>query len=238
MKLFSSLIRISGIICVLVAIAGFIAGLSNYVLVIHGSELPLVDGGMAIFLGVLGAILFVAGHFMLKRAEKNNPDAVAPPQLDINNLQFIEKAIKRTRRRNYIIGISLLVFGGLMMCVPFLDPEADPSSGGSIFILCLCGLMIVLGGFMIFKAMQLNNIQESAIYKTIMLEPKTITGLDGLIIRNAYTKHGNQINANLFISTKKIAVLSVNETELELLRQYLMKHNPQLQYSVKEQVAG
>jgi hypothetical protein len=236
MKLFSSIIRISGIACILVAVLGFIAGLFDYVLTYNGTALPLVDGGMAIGLGVAGIILFLVGHLLLKRAEKSNPESITSPQLDINNLEFIEKAIKRTRRRNYIVGICLLVFGGLMICIPWLDPEADPSSGGSIFIIALCALMIGLGAFMIFKATKLNNIQESTIYKTIMLEPKTITGLDAQIIRSAYTKHGNQINASLFISTKKIAVLNVNEAELELLHQYLQRHNPQLQYTQKEQM--
>lgn len=234
MKLFSAIIKLSGGACILIGVVGFILGLFDYVLVIQGSELPLVDGAMAIILGVVGALMFAGGWLMEKRAEKKDPENIAP-QLDINNLQFIEKAIKRTRRRNYIIGICLLVFGGLMVCIPWLDPEADPSSGGSIFIICLCALMVALGGFMIFKAMKLNNIQESDIYKKIMLEPKTITGLDGQIIRNAYTKHGTQVNAHLFISTKKIAVLNVSESELELLRQYLVKHNPNLTYNVSEQ---
>lgn len=234
MKLFSAIIKLSGAACILIGVVGFILGLFDYVLVLQGSEMPLVDGAMAVILGVVGAIMFAGGWFLEKRAEKKDPENRAP-QLDINDLQFIEKAIKRTRTRNYIIGICLLVFGGLMACVPWLDPEADPSSGGSIFIICLCALMVTLGGLMIFKAMKLNNIQESDIYKKIMLEPKTITGLDAQIIRNQYTKHGTQINAGLFISTKKIAVLNVNETELELLRQYLLKHNPNLTYNVSEQ---
>lgn len=199
--------------------------------------MPLVDGGMAVILAVIGGVFFALGHFMQKRAEKNDPEVVAP-QLDINDLGFVEKAIRRTRKRNYIIGICLVIFGGLFIAVPFLDPEADPTSGGSIFIMSLAGLMIALGGFMVFKAMNLNNIQESEVYKKIMLEPKTITGLDAQIIRNQYTKHGTQVNANLFISTKKIAVLNVNETELELLRQYLLKHNPNLQYNATEQRVG
>lgn len=238
MKLFSAIIKLSGGALVLVAVYGFIAGIFDYVLTINGSALPLVDGPMAILFAVIGLVMFALGYFMQKRAEKINPDATAPPQLDVNNLQFIEKAIKRTRRRNYIMGICLIVFGALMICIPWLDPEADPSSGGSIFIICLCVLMIVLGGFMIFKAMQLNNIQESTIYKTIMLEPKTITGLDALIVQSAHTKHAGAINATIFISTKKIAVLNVNAEELELLRQYLLKHNPQLQYTAKKQVTG
>lgn len=237
MKLFSAIIRITGAALLLVSVIGFIAGCFDYVLVIRNSELPLVDGAMAVAFAAVGAVFFVLGHFMLKRAEKKDPENIAP-QLDINNLQFIEKAIRRTRRRNYIFGICLIVFAVLFICIPFLDPEANPSSGGSIFIFCLAGLMIVLGVFMLFKAIQLNNIQDSSVYKTIMLEPKTITRLDAQIIRNPYTKHGTQINANLFVSTKKIAVLNVSADELELLRQYLVKHNPNLQYSANEQVVS
>ena len=237
MKLFLSILRLSGIACLLIAVIGFILGLFDYVLVIRGAELPIVDGGTAIGLAIGGIILFVIGHFLLKRSEKKDPGP-AIPQLDLNNLQFIEKAIRRTVRRNLIISISMIAFAALFICVPFLDPEANPSSGGSIFIYCLAGLMIFLGVFMIAKAMKMMNVQDSDIYKAIMLEPKTITGLDALIIRNAYTKHGNQINASLFISTKKIATLTVNESELELLRQYLVKHNPNLQYSQNAQVVS
>jgi hypothetical protein len=235
MKLFYAIIKLTGAALLFVAIVGFVLGLFDYVIEVNDSKMPLIDGPLAGILGVLGAVFFGLGYFMQKRAEKNDPENPAP-RLDINDLEFIERAIRRTRRRNYIVGFCLLVFGGLMMCIPFLDPEANPSSGGSIFIYCLCALMIVLGVFMIFKATQLNNIQESSVYKHIMLEPKSITALDAQIIRNGYTKHGTQVNANIFISTKKIAVLNVNETELELLRQYLTKHNPNLQYSTKEQV--
>ena len=137
MKLFSAIIKLSGAACILVGVVGFILGLFDYVLVLQGSELPLVDGAMAIVLCVVGGAMFAGGWFMEKRAVKNDPE-VRTPQLDVNDLQFIEKAIKRTRKRTYIIGIFLLVFGGLMVCIPWLDPEADPSSGGSIFIICLC----------------------------------------------------------------------------------------------------
>lgn len=235
MKLFSAIIKLSGGALILVAVVGFICGLFDYVLVIKGSEMPLVDGPVAIALGVIGIVFFLLGWFMEKKAtQKDTGDAA--PRLDLNNLDFVERAIKRTRRRNLVIGFFMLVFGGFMFVVPFLDPEADPSSGGSIFLYCLAGLTVFIGGFMMFKGLQLMNIQDSAVYQTIMLEPKTITGLQAQIIQSAYTKHSQQINATLFISTKKIATLSVSETELELLRQYLVKHNPNLQFSQNAQV--
>ncbi len=233
MKLFSAIIKLSGGALILVAVVGFICGLFDYVLVIKGAEMPLVDGAVAVALAVTGIVFFALGWFLEKRAEKKDPENRAP-LLDVNDLKFIEKAIKRTRKRNYIFGIFMIVVAGFFFVVPFLDPEADPSSGGSIFIFVLAALMIGAGFFMLLKAVKLNNIPESDIYKKIMLEPKTITGLDGQIIRNAYTKHGAQVNATISISTKKIAVLNVNETELELLRQYLLKHNPNLQYKVTE----
>lgn len=235
MKLFYSILKISGGAMLFIALVGFILGLFDYVLVISGSELPLVDGAMALGLGIAGALFYAGGHFLLKRQEKNAPDVI--PQLDINNLEFVTKAIKRTRRRNFIIGISLVIFAGLFIVIPFADPEADPSSGGSIFIFALAGLMVLLGFVMIAKAMKLSNIQDSDVYKTITLEPKTITALTVQIIRNGYTKYGNAINATVKVDSKKLAVLNVSESELELLRQYLVKHNPNLMYDVKEQVS-
>lgn len=235
MKLFSAIIKLSGGALILVAVLGFIAGLFDYVLKINGSPMPLIDGPMAIFFGVFGVVMFVIGFFMEKRAERNSPENAAP-KLDVNDLGFIERALARTRRRNMIIGWFLFLFGTLFVCVPFLDKESEVAIGGIIFILVLAGLMIAMGGFMIYKAMKLANIQESDIYKRITFEPKTITRVDALIVQSAYTKHAGSINATLFISTKKIAVLNVNAEELELLRQYLLKHNPQLQYTQKEQV--
>jgi hypothetical protein len=238
MKLFWAIIRISGGACIFVAILGYILGKFDYVLEINNAALPLIDGEVAIALIVVGIVFLALGFWLGKRAEKKDGASTAIPQLDINNLEFIEKAIRRTRRRNYIMGIFLFAFGGFMCWVPFVDPEADPSSGGSIFLYCFGGLVLILGGFMLFKAVQMNNIHNTTIYQTIMLNPKVITGLDVQIVQSAYTKHSKQINVHLFISTQKLAVLSVNDTELELLRQYLMRHNPNLQYSQNAQIAG
>jgi drug/metabolite transporter (DMT)-like permease len=234
MKLFWAIIKISGVAIIFVAIVGFVLGQFDYVLEISGSALPLVDGPLALILSPIGLVFFFAGYVLQRRAEKKD-EGKSAPQLDINDLSFVERAIARTRRRNLIIGFFLAAFGVFMLVIPFLDPEADPSSGGSIFLYCFAALIIFLGVFMMFKAVQLFNIADTEIYRKIMLEPKTITGLDAQIVRSAYTKHSSTINAHLFISTKKIAVLTVNETELELLRQYLLRHNPGLQYNVTEQ---
>lgn len=237
MKLFAAIIKLSGALCVLLAVLGFILGLSDHVIEINRVALPLIDGGTAVVLIVIGLVMFFGGFFLEKRAVRNSPEN-AVPQLELSNLDFIEKAIRRTRRRNYIIGFCMIVFGVLFVCVPFLDPEADPSSGGSIFIFVLAAVMITVGGWMLIKAIQLNNIQDSSVYQTIMLEPKTITGLNAHIVRSAYTKHSTQINANLLVGTKKIAMLNVKAEELELLRQYLVKHNPNLEFTTSEQVVS
>lgn len=237
MKLFSTIIKISGAAIVFYSIAGFIAGLFDYVLVLKGSEMPMVDGGMAIVLIIVGAALFALGHFMLKRAEKKDPETGFAPQLDINDLQFITAAIKRTRRRNLLIGIPLILFGGLMAIVPFADPEAEPTSGVGIGVFAIVALMVFLGVFMIIKAIKMSNVQDTPIYQTMIREPKTITALHAQIIHNRYTKHGQQINATINIGTKKLAVLSVSADELSLLHQYLEKHNPALVYNETVQTA-
>lgn len=232
MKLLWYIIKISGIASLLVAVLGYIAGKFDYVIVLKGAELPLIDGAVASGLIVAGLILTFTGHFLLKRAEKKSADLPEEkPVLEFSNLDFIEQTLKRTRRRNYFLGFFFVPFGGLIMAVPFLDPEAHPSGGTSIFLYGFGALLLALGAFMMFKAIQLNNIQESAIYKTIMFSPQQITGLKIQVVQSAYTKHSRHINAHVMIGTKALAVLSVNETELELLRQYLLKHNPQLDLS-------
>lgn len=156
------------------------------------------------------------------------------PTLDINDLQFVERAIKRTRRLNYIMGFVMLVISALFIAIPFLDPDANPASGGSITIISLGGVTAALGIFMIVKATRLSNIQDSAVYQTIMLEPKTITRLEVHIHRSAYTKRGSQTHVHLFSGEKKVAALTVSEAELSLLHQYLLRHNPNLKYSETE----
>ena len=215
-----------------ISIVGFILGCFDYVLVIKGAELPLVDGVMAIVLGVVGLAFFVGGHFMLKRAEKKDTTTTAP-QLDINNLEFIPKAIAKTRKRNMIVGIFLALFGVLIALVPFADDELG--MGGIIGLGIFGALCFALGAFMLYKASKLINVEETDIYKTIMFEPKTITALHGQIFRSNVTKYGQAINATIFVGTKKLAILTVTETDLELFRQYLLKHNPGLDYKVDEQ---
>ncbi|MFM2017547.1 MAG: hypothetical protein RL007_1203 [Bacteroidota bacterium] len=232
MKLLWSILKISGIASLLVAVLGYIAGKFDYVIVLKGAELPLIDGEVASGLIAAGLILTFAGHFLLKRAEKKSADhREEKTVIEFSNLDFVEQTLTRTRRRNYIMGIFFGAFGAFMIAVPFLDPEANPSGGGSIFLYAFGALILVLGVFMLFKGIQLNNIQESTVYKTIMTNPKEITALKIQVVQSAYTKHSRHINAHLMIGAKALAVLNVNETELELLRQYLVKHNPQLDFS-------
>jgi hypothetical protein len=239
MKLLWSVIKISGIAGLLVAVLGYIAGKFDYIIVLKGAELPLIDGEVASGLIAFGLILTFGGHFLLKKAERNSAErSEEKPILEFSNLDFIEQTLKRTRRRNYIMGIFFGAFGAFMIAVPFLDPEANPSGGGSLFLYGFGALVLSLGIFMLFKGIQLNNIQESPVYKTIMFNPQQITGLKIQIVQSAYTKHSKHVNAHVMIGAKALAVLSVNETELELLRQYLLKHNPQLDYSQSLQKAG
>jgi hypothetical protein len=68
MKLLWSILKISGIASLLVAVLGYIAGKFDYVIVLKGAELPLIDGEVASGLIAAGLILTFAGHFFTEKS--------------------------------------------------------------------------------------------------------------------------------------------------------------------------
>lgn len=216
----------------LLAITGGILSNFGYVLKIYGTELPMIDWELGIPLAIGGGILFGIGFLMEKKfKEKELP----PVELDINNLGFVESALKKTRRRNLIVGIFLILFALCLVGVQSLPDTKTMGTGGIATLWVLCLICLLLGIWMFFQYAKLSNIRGSEIYHIIMLEPQTITRLDAQIFKSGVGKVGQAINATLFVDKKRLTTLSVSETELELLRQYLLRHNPGLDYKLASQ---
>ncbi|MES2554641.1 MAG: hypothetical protein V4604_00745 [Bacteroidota bacterium] len=219
MKKFGKILKISGSVFAFVAIAGKIADHFGYVLKVSGQGLPPVDWAMAAFFLTLGAILYAIGFFLDRK-----PEAEAEPvRLDMTDLSFIEKAIKKTRNRSLWIGVFIAAFGALMLALPSLDTESTP--GAAIGLGIFGGICILIGGFMFFQYLKLRNIKESEVYKKIMLEPQTITRFQTVVVQSQAGKSFNSTNVTLFVGTKRLTTLGVSDTDLELLKQYLLKHN-------------
>ncbi|HET6991737.1 MAG TPA: hypothetical protein VFJ43_10455, partial [Bacteroidia bacterium] len=93
----------------------------------------------------------------------------------------------------------------------------------------------LLIGFMAFMQFYKNrNIEDAPMYKLLMMEPQTVTGINAQSVTSKYGAGIKFINATLFVSNKQAGVLSVNENELELLKQYIEKHNSNLAFERTE----
>ncbi|ASS49010.1 MAG: hypothetical protein A3D31_05250 [Candidatus Fluviicola riflensis] len=219
MKKFGKILKIAGGMFAFFAIAGKIADHFGYVLKISGADLPPVDWAMAGILLVLGAVFFAIGFFLDRK-----PEAEAEPvRLDMTDLRFIEKAIKKTRNRSLWIGVFIAAFGAFMLVLPSLDTES--TTGAAIGLGIFGGICILIGGFMLYQYLKLRNIRESEVYKKIMIEPQTITRFQTVVVQSQAGKSFNATNVTLFVGTKRLTTLGVSDTDLELLKQYLLKHN-------------
>ena len=126
-----------------------------------------------------------------------------------------------------LFGIPLLIF-----------PAQMGEGSGMIIGMGIFGAICVLIG--IFSFVQFNkliNIEQSEIYRLIMNTPQKITGLTVLMVTSGFGKVGQAFNATIIVDKKNKCVLSITETDLELLRQYLVKHNPNLEFEKKVQQA-
>lgn len=219
MKKFGKILKIAGAVFTFFAVAGKIADHFGYVLKVRGQGMPPVDWAMAGILVVLGAILYAIGFFLDRKPEAESE----PVRLDMTDLSFIEKAIKKTRNRSLWVGIFIVAFGVFMMVLPSLDTESTP--GVAIGVGIFGGICILIGGFILYQYLKLRNVRESEVYKKIMLEPQTITRFQTVVVQSQAGKSFNSTNVTLFVGTKKLTTLGVSDTDLELLKQYLLKHN-------------
>ena len=225
MKSVSKIIKLCGIALVGVAIIGRMLAAFDYALVINNASLPLVDNAVAISLLVVGIIFYLTGSLMVKKfGDLDAPQAI-PPTLDMADPGFVFNALKKTRRRNMVMAIFMGIFGLFMIILPLtLNEGTGVIIGLTIFgVLCL-----VIAGFGFSQFSKLRNIETSEIYRLIMHSPQQITGLNVQIFQGGIGKLGQSINAAILVDKKQKCVLQVNETELGLLTQYLLKQNPKL----------
>lgn len=222
MKKLGQILKLSGGVFAFVAIAGKIADHFGYVLKLRGQGLPPVDWAMAGFFLALGAVFYAIGFFLDRKPEPETE----PVRLDMTDLSFIEKAIKKTRNRSLWVGVFMVAFGAFMLALPSLDAES--TLGVAIGLGIFGGICILIGGFMCYQYLKLRNIKESEIYKKIMLEPQTITRFQTVVVQSQAGRSFNATNVTLFVGTKKLTTLGLSDTDLELLKQYLLKHNSNL----------
>ena len=235
MKVFSKIIKISGGTIVFVCLLGGILGMIDYVVVISGAELPKMDWAMAGIGMTAGAILYGLGYLMTKKfGDIDTETTTESPKLDMKDLGFIVNALKKTRRRGILMGFFFSIFGLFMIILPVTMNETTGIIIGLGIFGALC-LLIGVFGFVQFS--KLKNIEMSEIYRLIMFTPQKITGLTAQIVKSGYGKIGQAINANIIVDKKNIAALSISENDLELLKQYLLKHNPNLVFETKVQTA-
>jgi hypothetical protein len=122
-----------------------------------------------------------------------------------------------------------------MIALNYLPDQEDMGMGAVIFLWIFGFICLLLSFLMLYQAFKWGRIEDSYAYRVILQEPEAITALDVLILRSGVGKVGQAINASLKKGPKNLCTLSVNETELELLKQYLTKHNGNIAINTKRQ---
>lgn len=225
MKVLSKMLKIIGGALIFVGIVGGILGSFDFVLVMRGIELPLLDTFGAVACVTIGLILFLLGHVLTKKFGDIDVIPTENPILNMGDLSFIVKSLKKTKRRNLMMGIFLSLFGLSMILLGLLSNEGKGVTIGLSIFGTIC---LLIGMFSFSQYAKLINIESSEIYQLIMFTPQKITGLTGQIFRSGFGKVGQAVNASIIVDKKTKCILSVSENDLELLRQYLLKHNPNL----------
>jgi hypothetical protein len=228
MKVFSKILKIIGGTLFFVAIVGGLLGAFDFVLVIKGTKLPLMDLITSVSCAILGAILFFVGTALTKKFGDIDVITTENPVLDMGDLSFIVVAIKKTRKRNLIMTLFMSLFGLSMI---LLGLQSNEGSGVKIGLSIFGGICLLLGIFSFVQYNKLKNIEMSEIYQLIMHTPQKITGLTGQIFRSGFGKVGQAVNASIIVDNKTKCVLAITENDLELLRQYLLKHNTNLEFN-------
>lgn len=225
MKVLSKMLKIIGGALIFVGIVGGILGSFDFVLVMRGIELPLLDPFGAVACVTIGLILFLLGHVLTKKFGDIDVIPTENPILNMGDLSFIVKSLKKTKRRNLMMGIFLSLFGLSMILLGLLSNEGKGVTIGLSIFGTIC---LLIGMFSFSQYAKLINIESSEIYQLIMFTPQKITGLTGQIFRSGFGKVGQAVNASIIVDKKTKCILTVSENDIELLRQYLLKHNPNL----------
>lgn len=234
MKVLSKLLKIVGGVFIFLGLAGAIVGSFDYVMVFKGQELPQIDWPTGLICAGIGIVFFGIGWMLTKKYGDIDAEAPVQATLDMNNLGFIHAALKKTRKRNLIMGIFLGLFGLAMVILPI---QLDEGTGVTIGLMIFGALCLLIAILMFSKYNELRNIETSKIYKLIMHTPQQITALDLVFFKSGFGKVGQAINATIIVDKKMKGVLSITETDAELLNQYLLKHNPNLEVTRKVQTA-
>lgn len=229
-------LKVLNLIGGLSAIIGLLAGTLGsfgYALKIKDVALPILGWTEAGVLTAIGILLIYTEHLISKNfsGSENASTSNEATNLPMNDLGFISNTIKRTRNRSLMLGIFSSLLAALLTLVNFFSDQNEINSAGSISLLTLAFLCLLLGIVGFIKYFENRVIESSGIYKLIMLTPSKISELKAIVL----ISRGNiSINAQLVSGNRTKAVLNVSEIELELLKQYLRKHNPQLAYEVME----
>ena len=230
MKAIAVGLKLGGSLTAFIGFLGGILGSFGYVVKIGGAVFPYINWMNGVVIIICGGLSYVIGFFLQKVSK---PVQTQKPVLDINNLEFIIRALRKTRNRIMGIAIFLLLFTAIIIIVESVIDDKSGNVGGDVvinIILTLCGL----GGVALFiKAYGNWKVRETKAYKVIMLEPQTITHLKVLVAQSGIAKGtnvGKFISANIFVGRKHLTMLSVSETDIELLKQYLERANPNLTY--------
>ena len=182
MKVLSKMLKIIGGALIFVGIVGGILGSFDFVLVMRGIELPLLDTFGAVACVTIGLILFLLGHVLTKKFGDIDVIPTENPILNMGDLSFIVKSLKKTKRRNLMMGIFLSLFGLSMILLGLLSNEGKGVTIGLSIFGTIC---LLIGMFSFSQYAKLINIESSEIYQLIMFTPQKITGLTGQIFRKS-----------------------------------------------------
>ncbi len=230
----AKILKLSGSLTILVSILGGILGSFDYALKIGGLALPMMSWPSALLSLIFGGIVYGFGVVAEKLASnsKNSSTKLEENKLALNDLSFIPKAIKRTRSRSLMLGVFSTVFAILLVLLTLFSNDEKTTTSMNVILLVIAVLCLVMGVLGFNKFIKHLKIEESDTYKLIMFEPRTVSTLKVHIVKS---KLNTSINANLLVGKKIKASLTVSETELQLLKQYLTSYNADLGFEKTEQ---
>ncbi|MBL7898057.1 MAG: hypothetical protein JNJ99_05955 [Crocinitomicaceae bacterium] len=227
MKLIAAIIQWTGMLVVFYTIVGVIVGAFGYVLVISEARLPFIDLNLAYILLPLGLLMAVSGWMIKRKIESKEHHGI--PELDVKDLSFIEKAIKKTGRRNLWVGALFCLIGTICFLALVYDPK-EISLTGQIIIIIFGILFLLIGLLMLSIWSRLLNVRQTKEWNLIMMEPHKINQVKIEIYQNEMGKVNQAISMTFIVENKLHSVLHLTEQQMHLMIQYLNEVNPAIQY--------
>lgn len=220
MEKLGKVLKICGALFALISIIGLIAAGFDFVIVIGGAALPLIDLTLAIIFFVLGMLFYAGGIFIQKKWKVEQVEVT----LDMNELDFIEASIKKTRNRSLVMGLCIGTFALFMIAIPFVSDE-DMGTAADVSLCIFGSIFLLLALVLLYQYSKLRNVRLSDVYHVIMFQPNTITQFQTVIVESKAGKSFNAMNVTLSVGKKRLTTLAVSESEMQLLKQYLLRHN-------------